>query len=188
MATMSNSNNKPTQNWGIGGTAKSWVNPFFATHHNLNDEINRIYGENLNANKNEVQAGGDFLSKDYQNTIDQLNQGLQSDTQKLNANEASSGTWSSGARAERANSLANTYNNKYKSAYDTSAYKTNTLGSKYQPDLGMEVQNQLPTINQYQVSPTGGIQTGQSYKYNPFQQAIGGLEAGRNYAAKQIIY
>lgn len=185
------SNNKPTQNWGIGGASKSkeWVNPFFQTHQDLNDEITRIYGENLEAANKGARSGGDYLSKDYQNTIDALNLGIKSDIADLTSNSASRGSFGSTAYQEKQNSLANTYNNKYKTAYDTTSYKVNNLGLQNQPDIGMEVQSNLPTINQYQASPTGNVgKLNNSYRYNPFSQAVGGLEAGKNYASKKLIY
>lgn len=191
MAIMSN--NKPTQNWGVNSPAKAssgeWVNPFFQTHQNLNDEINRIYSQNLEAANKGVKSGGDYVSNDYKNTIDALNQGLQSDITDLTNNSASRGSFGTTAYNEKQNSLASAYNNKAKSAFDTSAYKINNLGLQNQPEIGMQVQNKLPTINQYQASPTGQVgQLNNSFRYNPFQQVVGGLEADKNYAAKKIIY
>ena len=123
---------------------------------------------------------------DYQNTIDSLNQGLEFDTNKLNTSEGANGTWASGARAERLNSLANQYQNKYTGAYNSAnanAQNALTIGEyKYGKDLALANQ---PKFSQYNVNQTGQVSQGQQARYNPFG-GQGTLNVGMQSAANTM--
>jgi hypothetical protein len=86
---------------------------------------------------------------DYQNTIDQLNQGLETDTNKLNQTEGSSGTWASGARAERLASLANQYQNKYQGAYNSANANVQNALTSNEYKYGTDLVNGQPTQSLY---------------------------------------
>jgi len=167
----------------------NWVNPFYQTHKDLQDSVMQTYGESVAQNKNELGTGSDYLSKSYQNTIDQLNQGLQGDVSDLTNSSASKGSFGSTAYNERLNSLANKYNTSATGAFDTSSYKSSNLGQQYQPNLGMTVQSQTPVFNKFQASPTAQVgQTSQQYRYNPFQQAGSGLNNTKVLNLNKINY
>jgi hypothetical protein len=121
---------------------------------------------------------------DYQNTIDQLNNGLQTDTKALADKEGNNGTWGSSARQERMNSLANQYNNKYQSAYNNANGNLQNYGLSNEVNYG----GQMPTanINQYKVNPVGqASQTNNFAKYNPFG-IQNQLDYNKNSAAQEL--
>lgn len=157
-------------------------NPFFQTQQDLGNEIKRIYGEQLGADKKEAKSGSDYAQKDYQSTIDTLNQGLTDETRSLSNKSASQGAFGNTAWQENQKSLANQYNTKFGSAYNTASRNADISGMKNQTNIGMGVQT--PQFTQYN---TQGA-TGQSYKYNPFQQAVGGVQGAQNYALNTLNY
>ena len=159
---------------------QGYENPLFKNYQNTNDEIKRIYGEQIEAANKEATSSTDYAQKDYKTTIDQLNQGLQDSTAELANSSASKGSFGSTAYMERQKSLANQYNTKFGSAYDTASRNADVSGMRNQGQIGTGVAT--PTFQKFDVM--GG--TGQSYKYNPFQQAVGGLEAEKNYTLRQI--
>lgn len=169
---------------------QSYSNPLFKTQQDLNDEISRVYGEQLEKTQKGAQAGSEYQTADYQNTIDQLNQGLAAEQRNLNNKSASQGAFGSTAWQENQKSLANEYNNKFKSAYDTSAYKATTQGLENQSALGYNQYN--PSFAKTQANIVGNaitpVSTGQSYKYNPFNQAVGGIQANKNYSLNKLNY
>jgi F0F1-type ATP synthase membrane subunit b/b' len=137
------------------------------------DLINKYFQEQTDSANKEAQSDTEFGMKDYQNTINQLNQGLTDSTRELSNSSASKGAFGSTAYQENQKSLANQYNNKFTSAYDTASRNADTQGMKDQKQLGMSFAT--PTYNKYNTQGT----TGQSYKYNPFQQRSGSLEENR---------
>lgn len=169
---------------------QSYSNPLFKTQQDLNDEISRVYGEQLEKTQKGAQAGSEYQTADYQNTIDQLNQGLAAEQRNLNNKSASQGAFGSTAWQENQKSLANEYNNKFKSAYDASAYKATTQGLENQSALGYNQYN--PSFAKTQANIVGNaitpVSTGQSYKYNPFNQAVGGIQANKNYSLNKLNY
>lgn len=148
-----------------------------------NEQLNPWYANEQTKGTAKIGNEVGQTQTDYQNTIDQLNQGLQSDTQKLNANEASSGTWASGARAERANSLANMYNNKYKTAYDTASGNLQNYGLANESNYGVQMPSS--NITQYQANNGVGTATSNVAKYNPFG-IKNTLDTNRSYAANTL--
>lgn len=169
---------------------QSYSNPLFKTQQDLNDEISRVYGEQLEKTQKGAQAGSEYQTADYQNTIDQLNQGLSDSTAELSNSSASKGSFGSTAFQERQKSLANQYNNKFKSAFDTSAYKATTQGLENQAALGYNQYN--PSFAKSQANAVGNSittgTTGQNYRYNPFNQAVGGIQANKNYSLNKLNY
>jgi hypothetical protein len=145
------------------------------------DSIRKIYEEQATEQlhpwfQNETNLGKTSTANamgqneaDYQNTVDQLNQGLQSDTETLNNKEGMSGTWGSSARAERLASLANQYQNKYQGAYNSANanVQNNLMNAEYKYGTDMALNNQ-PKFSQYNVSPTAQVSQGQTARYNPF--------------------
>jgi len=125
-------------------------------------------------------------AKSYQNTIDSLNQGLQSDTQKLTNDSASSGAIRSTAYNDMRNSLASQYTNKYKSAYDNSRSSLNSSLMSGEEQLGGGINT--PTINQYSANLSGNditpTQIGQS-RYNPFG-GVGKINTRQNSSAQTL--
>ena len=132
-----------------------------------NDQLHPWFQNETNYGQAKLNNATGQNESNYQNTIDQLNQGLKTDTIKLGANEASQGTWASGARAERANSLASQYNDKYNGAYNqASGNAANTLTAN---EYNYGNTGNQPNIAKYQTNPLGQVsQTGQIAKYNPF--------------------
>lgn len=139
------------------------------------DLINKYFQEQEAVANKEAQSGSQFGMKDYQNTINQLNQGLTDSTRELNNSSASKGAFGSTAYQEQQKSLANQYNNKFNSAYDTSSRQADITGMKNQSLLGSGANT--PTYQQYN---TQGA-TGNSYRYNPFQQRSGSIEENRKF-------
>jgi len=161
-------------------TAQDYANPLFKGYQDTNEEIKRIYGEQLGAGQKGVASETDYAQKDYQTTIDQLNQGLMDSTSELSNSSASKGSFGSTAYEERKKSLTNQYNNKFGSAYDTASRNADVSGMRNQTQLGYNTTN--PTFQKFNTQGS----TGQSYRYNPFQQAVGGLEAEKNYTLRTI--
>lgn len=170
-------------------STNSWVNPFYQTHKDLRDSVMKTYGEQVAEGNKGLQTGSNFLKNDYQNSIDQLNLGLKDATSQLSNSSASKGSFGSTAWQEQQNSLANKYNLQSANQFDTSKYKSDTLGLKYQPDLGQDVQSMTPQFGNYQSSPTGQVSQGsQSYRYNPFQQTGSGFNNTKVLNLNKINY
>ena len=136
--------------------ATAQLNPWFSNE--------TAYGKkNIDQTLADEQAG-------YQNTIDSLNQGLQSDTQKLTNDSASSGAIRSTAYNDMRNSLASQYTNKYKSAYDRSNSNINSNLTKNEYQYGQVAQT--PSLTQYGADVQNNNITskslGVSNRYNPF--------------------
>lgn len=181
-------------------TFQSSLSPDQQTHitpEMIPDSIRKIYetqaDEQLNPwYKNEQTIGSAKLGNqveqnqaDYQNTIDQLNQGLKDSTTALADKSGAEGTWNNTATQERQKSLAANYQNKYQSAYNQASGNLQNAGLSNETNYGVA----MPTSNiqQYQVSPTGQASvTGTTAKYNPFgiqnQLGINKQSASQNMA------
>lgn len=176
--------NDPKIKWDTVTKVQDFTNPFAKTYQDLNDEISRVYGEQLDATKQKADTTTMGNVADYLNTIESLNQSLKEDTDTLNDKEGMSGTWGSSARSERMNSLGSKYNTKYNTAYNTASTQAGLNGVNNQSQLGTNFYN--PGVNKYQVNNGQVGQVGQTYKYNPFKQSVGGIEASKNYTLRQI--
>ena len=150
--------------------------------------INKYYDEQTNQANKSAQDASVFGKKDYQNTVDSLNQGLQSDTQKLTNDSASSGAIRSTAYNDMRNSLASQYTNKYKAAYDKASQSANTTGNASQEQLGYSAPT--PTYEEYGANVSGNNitpnLTGNNYKYNPFNQMSGSIQRDRTFQIKNL--
>lgn len=120
---------------------------------------------------------------DYQNTVDQLNQGLSDATSELSNSSASKGSFGSTAYQERQKSLANQYNNKFSGAYNNANANAQNALLKNEYVYG-DTGNQ-PNLTQYGVNQTGSFATGQTAKYNPFG-GQGTLNVGMQSTANQL--
>ena len=166
-----------------GDVPQELINAFVEDARKINEDY---FTQEKSLEQAKLNNTTEQTAKSYQNTVDSLNQGLRSDTQTLNAKEASSGTWASGARAERANSLASQYTNKYKSAYDNSSSALNSGLRSGEEQLGGGIDT--PSINQYSANLSGNditpTQIGQS-RYNPFG-GVGKINSRQNSSAQTL--
>lgn len=153
----------------------------YSTYNDRRDALLNYYKEQEDATKQSADAKTMNDTAEYQNTLNALNQGLGEDTAKLADTEGQSGTWSSSARADRANSLAGKYNDKYNTAYTNAVGNAATQGVQNQLKLGNNFYS--PTVTKYQAGSNGlSSQVGDTYRYNPFQQKSGSIAGNKAYS------
>jgi hypothetical protein len=178
-------NNFGSLNLNLNGPAStsedSQTNPLLQTYNDRRDALLNYYKEQEDSTKKKADTNSMADEASYQNTVNTLNQGLGEDTATLADTEGQKGTWGSSARAERQNSLANKYNEKYTTAYDTATKNMGLDSVANQEKLGSNFYS--PTVNKYQAGINGlSSQVGDSYRYNPFAQKSGSIAGSRAYS------
>jgi hypothetical protein len=166
---------------GSGPDSNTQTNPLLQTYNTRRDALLNYYKEQEDATKKKADTNATADESQYLNTINALNTGLGEDTATLADKEGQNGTWGSSARAERQNSLANKYNEKYTTAYDTTTKNMGLDSIANQQTLGNNFYS--PTVNKYQAGANGlSSQVGDSYRYNPFAQKSGSIAGNRAYS------
>lgn len=126
------------------------------------------------------------INSSYGQSIDDLINSLSQEQQTQNENEGSSGTWSSSARQERLNSLANKYNSKFNSLANTTQGNINqaNINREYNYGVGSYQDNpllkytaQLSQVGNPNISTVGT-------RYNPFGMNKGIIPT-QQYATKK---
>jgi len=144
------------------------------------DQLNPWFQNETNYGKAGIENALGQTQADYQNTIDQLNQGLTDEQRNLTNKSASQGAFGSTAYQENQKSLANQYNNKFGSAYNAASGNAQNALLKNEYTYGNT--GVQPGITQYGVNQTGQVSAGQQAKYNPFG-GQGTLNVGAKEAA-----
>ena len=158
--------------------------------------LNPWYQNELAAGKAGVANNTDNTLLNYQQTIQDLNQGLGEDTATLADTEGQKGTWGSSARAERSNSLNAKYNSKFNQAYNATSNALNDTLMQSEYKYGQETPGiNTTSISQYNAVNGGAVANPLSqYRYNPFggqgtlnvQKKAYGAQLGGDYLKARI--
>lgn len=165
-----------------------YKSPFVDSYLKDYNEVQNIYGETKGAAQKGAEASSDYQRQDYENAVKSLNAGLESDVRNLSNTSASRGAFGSSAYQDQMKSLQNTYTPKYADTYNKASYGATTQGMEQQGKLGYNPYN--PQFTKYSPNISGNTltpeATGNTYKYNPFQQRMGSIERANKFANSQI--
>lgn len=156
----------------------------YGTYNDRSNAIGNYYDEQLASTRAKAGSQATADAADYQTTIDELNRNLKQDTSTLADTEGQKGTFGSSARAERMGSLVGKYNTSYQDAYNKAVNTANQFGVNQQSLLGDTFSPM--DIKKYTASPEGTTSTSGMYKYNPFKQLSGSIQANRAYSLKGL--
>jgi len=134
------------------------------------EALNPWYQNELAVGKAGVASDTGKALQDYQQTVEDLNRGLQQDAATLADTEGQKGTWGSSARAERENSLNAKYNSLLGQAYSNTANSLSNTLRQGEYKYGTETPGLESTmIRPYTASGSGVTANNMSmYRYNPF--------------------
>lgn len=152
----------------------------------ISDEVDPYYQDRAAFDQSIYNQDVTSNEQDYRQTVDDLITSLGEDTETQNNNEGMSGTWSSSARQERLNSLANKYNSKFNAVGNSAIQNMNKLNTNREYNYGAGSYSNNPllkyTANLSQTAAPNLSTTSSSY--NPF-----GINKGiiptQQYAAKK---
>lgn len=126
-------------------------------------------------------------TKAYQSAIDKTQQDYQSDLQKLNEQEATSGTWDASARQERLQSLQNRYNTEMNRLANAAQNQINQTQMGREYNYGTSAIQQSPilkyTVGTQNYKPS--YQTEQT-QYNPFGGMMGAKPTEQKAVTEQM--
>lgn len=160
------------------------------------EALNPWYQNELAAGKAGIASETGSTARDYQQTVEDLNRGLEEDQKNLADTEANKGTWGTSAREERQASLNAKYGSSLNTAYGKAADQMSNTLRQGEYKYGTETPGLTSTsLAQYGV---GGGQVSQNpmaqYQYNPFggqgtlnvQKKALGAQLGGDYLKARI--
>lgn len=160
------------------------------------EALNPWYQNELAVGKASIAADTGKTAQDYQQTVEDLNRGLQEDSATLADTEGQKGTWGSSARQERQASLNAKYGSKLNTAYSTAADQMSNTLRQGEYKYGTETPGLTSTSLAQYGATNGGVAQNPlaQYQYNPFggqgtlnvQKKALGAQLGGDYLKARI--